>query len=71
LEHKFDDIEQHHVLQWDNEEADFLARLAPSRKPLSHGVFLDVLEICLEGDKMPAPATTTTSTCITEEALSP
>ena len=43
LEDKFDGIELHHVLQRDNEEANFLARLASSRKPPPHGVFLDVL----------------------------
>ena len=33
LEDKFDGIEVHHVLWWDNEEANSLARLASSRKP--------------------------------------
>ena len=74
LEDKFDGIELHHVLRWDNEEANLLARLASSHKPPPHGAFLDVLDaplICLKGDKMPAPASTTTSTYITEEPLSP
>ena len=34
LEYKFYSIELHHVLRWDNEDADFLTRLASSRKPL-------------------------------------
>ena len=44
LEDKFDGIEIHHVLRWDNKEANFLARLALSRRPLPHGVFLDVFD---------------------------
>ena len=30
LEDKFNGFELHHVLRWDNEEADFLAKLASS-----------------------------------------
>ena len=41
LEDKFDGIELHHILWWDIEEADSLARLASSKKPPSFGVFLD------------------------------
>ena len=57
LEDKFDGIKLHHVLRWENKEADFLARLASSRRPLPHGVFLDILDalsICLIGDNTPA-----------------
>ena len=38
VEDKFDGNELHHVLHWDNEEADALARLASSRKPPSLNV---------------------------------
>ena len=59
----------------DGSITNFLARLVSSRKPPPHGVFLNVLNatlIHLEGDKTIAPAgTTSTSTCLIEEALSP
>ena len=75
LEDKFNGFELHHVLRWDNEEADFLARLVSSRRPPLHGVFLDILDalsICLEGDKTLAPAgIASTLTCVTKEAPSP
>ena len=33
LENKFDGIELHHLLRWDNEDVEALARLASSQKP--------------------------------------
>jgi len=59
LEDKFDGIKPHHILRWDNEEANTLARLASSHKPPLLRVFVDVLDapsICLEGTKGVAPA---------------
>jgi len=75
LEDKFDGIELHHILWWDIEEADSLARLASSRKPPPSEVFLDVLDaplIRLGEGKVPALAgATSTSTCAIEGAPSP
>jgi hypothetical protein len=59
LEDKFHGIKLHHILRWDNEEADALARLASSRKPLPPRIFLDILDtpsICLKGVKAPTLA---------------
>ncbi|XP_066323415.1 uncharacterized protein [Miscanthus floridulus] len=69
LEDKFDGCEIHHVLRRDNEEANFLAKLASSRKPSPARVFLDILDIpsirLVEG-KMAAPTgTISTSTYVT------
>ncbi|XP_066344562.1 uncharacterized protein [Miscanthus floridulus] len=44
LEDKFDIIKLHHILWWDNEEVDSLARLASSWKPPPSRVFLDILD---------------------------
>jgi hypothetical protein len=75
LEDKFDIIELHQVLQWDNEEAESLVRLASSWKPLLFGVFLDVLDspsIHLRESKAPALASaTSTSTCAIRRTSSP
>lgn len=75
LEDKFDGIEPHHILWWDNEEAHTLARVASSCKPLPPRVFLNVLDapsIHLEEGKAPAPIDTTSAlTYITEGALPP
>ena len=48
LEDKFDGIELHHVLRWDNEEADALARPVSSMKPPPPRIFLDVLDAPLD-----------------------
>ena len=75
VDDKFDDIELHHVLRWDNEEADSLVRLASFQKPPPSRVFLDVLDtpsIHLGEGKAPALAgATSTSTCATKGAPSP
>jgi len=75
LEDKFDDIELHHILRWDNEEANSLVRLASSQKPPPFGVFFDVLDapsIHLREGKVPALAdATSTLTCAIEGASSP
>ncbi|XP_066380369.1 uncharacterized protein [Miscanthus floridulus] len=42
LEDKFDGIELHHVLRWDNKEANSMVRLASSWKPPPSRVFLDI-----------------------------
>jgi hypothetical protein len=39
LKEKFDNFELHHILRWDNEAADALVRLGPSREPPPLGVF--------------------------------
>ena len=60
LEDKFDDIELHHILRWDNEEANSLVRLASSQKPLS---FEDAPLIHLgEGKALALASATSTST---------
>ncbi|XP_066323709.1 uncharacterized protein [Miscanthus floridulus] len=60
LEHEFDSIELHHVLQGDNEEVDSSMRLASSQKPL---LFEDAPLIHLgEGKALALASATSTST---------
>jgi ribonuclease HI len=56
LEERFNGIERHHILQHDNEVADFLAKLALSRELASLGIFInDACEPSVKRDRSPGP----------------
>jgi hypothetical protein len=61
LEEKFNNFELHHILRWDNEKVDTLARLGSSREPTPPGVFTQDLfkpSIRLEEDIPPLTSRT-------------